>query len=245
MAASANFPPGGILGRDRPPLAALGLLATLLLPRPAAAQSCDASLPTGSISGVVNTYYPGRLTVGAGTATPTLITIDGAAIRGAAATLAAGDMLIVMQMQDAQINEGGTATSPGTADYGDGPGGLTVAGYTALNNTGVYEYAVAETGLFTGGICPSGSTCITIRGAGAGDGLLFTYTTAARIGTGGAQRNDLSVSKAGPLRAPGGDEVAAQRDDGATDAGIRIRDSNSAGGRIDEERCEHAMHHRS
>ena len=60
-------------------------------------------------------------------------------IRGATGSpIAIGDMLLVIQMQDAAIN------STNTAAHG---GGGTRSGVTALNDTGLYEYVVATTGL--------------------------------------------------------------------------------------------------
>lgn len=73
-----------------------------------------------TISGTVNTYW----TAGAGTynSGSTTITISGQ--RGAAATLAAGDLVLVIQMQCANINTGNDL------NYGDGAGGEPASGYT-------------------------------------------------------------------------------------------------------------------
>ena len=153
------------------------LALACLAPAVVQAQPCTQSLPTGDLTGILNTYYPG---VGTATAGGTTITVDTSAIRGASTTanIVAGDMLLVIQMQDAQFNQVNDAT------YGDNAGPLTGAGSTALNNSGRYEYVVAQ-GAVTGGV-------ITIRGAnvqpGPVYGLLNTYTTAARDDEGGTRR---------------------------------------------------------
>lgn len=154
------------------PLAVLSLAVLCAVPHEARAQACNDSLPTGNLGGVVNTYYPG---VGTAPAGATTVNVDTAAIRGASTTadIVAGDMLLVIQMQDADFNQ------DNDSDYGDGAGGTyTGAGYTNLNDTGRYEYVVAQS--MTGG-------AITIRGAGTGNGLLNAYATAARVDSGGTR----------------------------------------------------------
>ena len=150
----------------------LGVLSLSVLfarPHEARAQACNDSLPTGNLSNVINTYYPG---VGTAAAAATVVNVDTTAIRGASTTanIVAGDMLLVIQMQDADFN------TDNDSDYGDGAGGSTGAGFTAINDTGRYEYVVAQS--MTGG-------AITIRGAGTGNGLLNSYATVARddVGT--------------------------------------------------------------
>ena len=107
----------------------------------------------GTLTGIINTYYPITTTVSAG---GTSVSVGTAT--GAATAISSGDLLILIQMQDAQIN--GTNTT----SYGDGVTGGNASGYTALNSSGIYEYVVA-TGAVSGGAVP-------IRGAGAGNGTL-------------------------------------------------------------------------
>jgi hypothetical protein len=150
------------------------------------AQPCNSTLPTlSSGSGtVVNTYYAAFMP-GSGTNTAAAgaqnIRIDNGLTRGASVTLAAGDMLIVMQMQDAAIN------STQAGNYGDGVAGDPAQGATAVNNSGVYEYVIAQGAIFTGGACGGGATCIPIRGAGGApnDGLVNTYVAAPASATQG------------------------------------------------------------
>ena len=75
--------------------------------------------PGGALSGIVNTYYPGSATAAAGS---TSISIGSPS--GSATPIAAGDLLLVIQMQDAEID------SNNDERYGDGSG-------TAGNLTGV------------------------------------------------------------------------------------------------------------
>jgi LPXTG-site transpeptidase (sortase) family protein len=110
--------------------------------------------PNATLTGVVNTYYPATAGVAAGTNSISV----GPRIAGASPAIAAGDLLLVIQMQDADIN--GT----NTIVYGDG---ATGHGSTALNSTGLYEYVMA-TSAVVGGV-------VTIAGSGAGNGLVNSY----------------------------------------------------------------------
>src|SRR5512139_1303130 len=65
--------------------------------------------PASTLSGVVNTYYPGTANVTAGS---TSIPVGSPV--GAATPIQAGDLLLVIQMQGADIN------STNTGAYGDG-----------------------------------------------------------------------------------------------------------------------------
>lgn len=122
--------------------------------------------PGGTLTGIVNTYYPGT---GSASAGATSLTV-GAAIAGTA-QVTAGDLLLVMQVQDASIN------STNSTAYGGNTG--TGRGSTSLGNSGRYEYvrATSTTSLLGG--------TISFVGTGAGSGLLWSYATAAPTGTQG------------------------------------------------------------
>ena len=109
--------------------------------------------PNPALTGVVNTYYPATASAAAGA---TSISV-GPRIAGATPAIAPGDLLLVIQMQDADIN--GT----NTVAYGDG---ATGHGSTALNSTGRYEYVAAIS--VVGGV-------VNIAGSGAGNGLVNSY----------------------------------------------------------------------
>jgi uncharacterized repeat protein (TIGR01451 family)/fimbrial isopeptide formation D2 family protein len=164
---------------DRPQLIfarASFLIAMLLLALGAAVSSIQAQVcanpgkdgPGGTLGGVVNTYYPGSATANAGA---TSISIGSST--GSATAIASGDLLLVIQMQDAQANW------TNSDSYGDGTGGGNASGYTSLANAGKYEFVVATSA--------AGAT-VSIRGAGSGNGLVNTYTNAAASGSRGARR---------------------------------------------------------
>ncbi|HEY6916082.1 MAG TPA: hypothetical protein VI381_00405, partial [Allosphingosinicella sp.] len=139
------------------------LLAVALSAGPVSANWC--AVPgrngTATLSGVVNTYYPGTASVSAGA---TSIRIGAA--RGAAQTISAGDLLLVIQMQDATIN------TSNNDRYGDGASGGYGSGYSAIRQSGLYEYVRA-----TNSIGASGGT-LTIQGA-TGGGLVNGYNYAS------------------------------------------------------------------
>ncbi len=128
----------------------------------------------GTLSGVVNAYYPpaaGTVAVGA-----TSITLGAAAAAPAAQTaIGVGDLLLVIQTQGAQIN------STNTSSYGDGVPGDPASGSTSLGNSGQFEFVTA-----TAAVPVTGGT-LTFTGTGSGGGLLNSYTSAAATATQGIQ----------------------------------------------------------
>src|SRR2546421_13116529 len=87
---------------------------------------------SGTITGIINTYYPGSGSAAAGSTSITL-----GVATGAATPIAVDDLVLVIQMQDAAID------STNTGAYGDGAAGDPASGSTGLNSAGLYEYAVA------------------------------------------------------------------------------------------------------
>jgi len=127
----------------------------------------------GTLTGVVNTYYPpsAASTLAAGATTVTL-----GAASGAPKAIAIGDLLLIMQMQDALIN----ATNTGA--YGDGSPGDPATGSTNLQSTGLFEYVTAASAV------PTTGGTLTFQGTGAGGGVLNSYVEAAyAAGTNGQQ----------------------------------------------------------
>ena len=118
-----------------------------------------------NLTGVLNTYYPGAANVAAGA---TSITVGAAT--GAGNAIAAGNLLLVIQMQDASISDSNTVA------YGNG---YTGQGFTSLNSAGDYEFVTAQSAVGTTG----GS--VTISGAGLGGGLVFAYHHATASATAG------------------------------------------------------------
>jgi len=157
----------------RPPHArVLGSLCALLLTS-AAVQAQPCGTPgkdgAGTITGIVNSYYPGTVTVAAGS---TAIPVG--ARSGSAVNIGAGDLLLVIQMQDAAID------SDDDGGYGDGVAGDPATGSTSLANSGIHEFVVA-TGPVAGGLVP-------FLGGGNGGVLLNTYTNAAATAARGQRR---------------------------------------------------------
>src|SRR5438093_7010126 len=111
---------------------------------------------TATLNSVINTYYPGTLTAAAGATTITL-----GAATGAATPIAVGDLVLIIQMQDAAIN------STNTGAYGNAVAGDPASGWTGLNSAGLYEYAAATS------VVPLAGGGLTIS-----SGLLNTYTHA-------------------------------------------------------------------
>lgn len=110
----------------------------------------------GTLSGQQNTYYPGAATVSAGATSIPLGTANGTG------TISLGTELLVIQMQDASINDSNSVA------YGNG---YTGTGFTTINNAGNYEFVTA-TGPISGGSVP-------VLGAGIGGGLVFGYNAIA------------------------------------------------------------------
>src|SRR5262249_27673667 len=118
----------------------------------------------GTLTGIVNAYYPGT---GNPVAGATSITVAAAQSNGALTNIASGDLLLVIQMQGADI------TSTNTANYGDGTG--MGSGYsTTTLSAGFYEFVKA-----TSAVTAAAGGTINITGGGTGTGLINSYFTAA------------------------------------------------------------------
>lgn len=129
--------------------------------------------PSGPLSGIVNTYYAGVGTAGAGTNSLTVSTPSS----GSSTQVGVGDLLLVIQMQDAQINDSNTG-----GVYGDGVPGDPASGSTSLGSSGEFEFVTV-----TAVTVNATTDAITIEGTGANGGLLNTYTSAADTSTQGAE----------------------------------------------------------
>jgi uncharacterized repeat protein (TIGR01451 family) len=151
------------------------LVGTGLFEPSAAAAALCASPPlsgTTTATGVINTYYPAQTSIVAGTSSTT--TTLGTS-RGSATQLAVGDLVLVMQMQGAQID------STNTDAYGDGVVSATASGY--LNNAsfiaGHYEYATVRS---------VAGAVVGLNGSGTNGGLVNSYVNASESATQGQQR---------------------------------------------------------
>jgi uncharacterized repeat protein (TIGR01451 family) len=134
----------------------------LLNPRSALADQPNVCATPGkdgspTISGIVNSYYPGtsaNVAVGA-----TSVPVGAINSKGNQTAIAKGDLILIIQMQDADINStdsdayGNGVGGDAPANTGIAPSPTGASGYTSLNNAGRYEYAVAA-GPISGGAIP-------------------------------------------------------------------------------------------
>ncbi|MGA8408216.1 MAG: C25 family cysteine peptidase [Candidatus Acidiferrales bacterium] len=124
--------------------------------------------PGGTLTGVVNAYYPPGAGVGTVSAGATSVLLGAAAAApGALTAIASGDLVLIIQMQDATIN----STNSGV--YGDGVPGDPGYGATSLASSGLFEFVTA-----TSAVPVTGGT-LTFTGTGATGGLLNSYVNAA------------------------------------------------------------------
>ncbi len=158
------------------------LAGSIALAQVCASPGLDAA--ASSISGVVNSYYPGTgPNVAVGSTSIPLGGID--TLGGGAATpIAAGDLVIVMQMQGAEIN------SSNTDCYGDGVGGCTTVTFTtgaeyaggnlpSNYRAGLWEYCTATSA--------AGANVAVVCGSAAG-GTVNSYAASAATASVGAYR---------------------------------------------------------
>ncbi|HYL61358.1 MAG TPA: C25 family cysteine peptidase [Candidatus Methylomirabilis sp.] len=148
------------------PVAANNSATVLTVVQPLVCASPGRDGVGGTLTGIVNTYYPpanaGTLAAGS-----TSVALGAAAAGGAQTPIAAGDLLLFIQAQDAAIN------STNTGAYGDGFPGDPASGWTALNNSGNFEFVTATNAV------PVGGGTLNFQGTGPTGGLLNTYTSAA------------------------------------------------------------------
>jgi len=125
---------------------------------------------TATVSGVVNTYYPGATaSVSAGA---TSFTIGGST--GANQAISTGDLLLIIQMQD------GTFDTTNDDGYGDNVNLGYASGYIALDQVGRFEFVRAGNNVTTAG----GS--LTVVGA-TGAGTVYAYKFTALSDTAGRE----------------------------------------------------------
>ncbi|MGC4101092.1 T9SS type A sorting domain-containing protein [Ferruginibacter sp.] len=147
------------------------------------AQSCTFSNQTvAAANTVLNTYYPGSASIASGATSITL-----SAASGSTTPIAIGDLVLIIQMQDATLN------STNTTSYGDGVAGAPASGLLT-SAAGTYEFALA-----TSAVAVAGGT-LTLY-----SGTTNAYTTSAATATQGkssfqvvrvARFNNLTINAA-------------------------------------------------
>lgn len=166
----------------------MGFLIAIFSSANSTAQVCATpglSGPNASLSGTLNSYYPGTgNNVNIGSTSIPVGSIDTTG-GGASTAIATGDLLIVMQMQGAQIN------STNSDCYGDGAGTAgcttrvtTTSSYAGGNTTasylaGLWEYCTA--------IGPAAAGAVAVRCAG-GAGTINAYAATAATAVSGVYR---------------------------------------------------------
>lgn len=155
------------------------LLIAVLLFQTANAQICGTPGLDGpaNISISINTYFPplDELVLSAGSKKISLAAVppdDPYGNNFGTKTINPGDLLLIIQMQDASLNYTNDLFY-GSNNPTSGPDLLGGTGYTELGNTGKFEYVIA-----TSTVALAGGT-LTFRGMGAGNGTVNTYVNAA------------------------------------------------------------------
>jgi uncharacterized repeat protein (TIGR01451 family) len=130
------------------------------------------------LTGIVNTYFrPTMQTVAAGTQS---IAISGVATGETSAAkgditkdIKPGDLVLIIQMQDASIN------TENTTKYGSGSDTNQGSGQTSMGSTGLYEYAIANSTV----LAASGNATLTLKRP-----LINSYISAAKTDNAGQKR---------------------------------------------------------
>jgi uncharacterized repeat protein (TIGR01451 family) len=125
----------------------------------------------GTLSGIVNTYFP-PATAGTLASAATSVKLGAAAAAGAQTAIASGDLLLIIQMQAASIN------SNNTGSYGDGLPGDPASGSSSLGSSGLFEFVTA-----TSAVPATGGT-LNFSGTGPTGGLLNSYSSVAASSAG-------------------------------------------------------------
>lgn len=126
----------------------------------------------GTLTGIVNTYFP-PATAGTLASAATSVNLGPVAAGGAQTPIASGDLLLIIQMQGATIN------STNTGSYGDAVPGDPASGFTSLGSSGLFEFVTATNSV------PVGGGTLTFSGTGPTGGLLnsYSYVPASSVGT--------------------------------------------------------------
>jgi gliding motility-associated-like protein len=131
---------------------------------------------TANINGSINTYFPplGNATIAVGGTSVPLAAVPPADTHGnnfGTIPVKAGDLMLIVQTQDATINYTNTTSYGGP--YGTlNQDGMGASGFTSLGNTGKYEYVIATSDVpLTGGI-------LSFKGSGNNNGAVYNYVNA-------------------------------------------------------------------
>jgi gliding motility-associated-like protein len=138
---------------------------------------------TTNINGSINTYFPpnGDITLTAGSSNINLAGVPATDAHGnnfGTAAIKTGDLLLIIQVQDATIDFDNSVLY-GSNNPNGGPDGLGATGFTDQGSSGKFEYVAATNNVpLTGGP-------LSFKGSGTGGGTVYTYTNAAATGSRG------------------------------------------------------------
>ena len=133
----------------------------------------------------INTYFPvsGDYSLAAGGRTVFLAAVppdDPYGNNFGLKPISKGDLLLIIQMQDATINYTDNNLY-GSAASGSGPDGLGGTGFISLGNTGKFEYAIATSDV------PLSGGSLTFKGFAPDGGTVNSYVNAAATASRGAR----------------------------------------------------------
>ncbi|SDZ42706.1 hypothetical protein SAMN05444397_106312, partial [Flavobacterium aquidurense] len=152
--------------------------ALLLINSSLFAQICGTPGVDGpaAVSNSVNTYYPAgaNITLNAGTTSVVLSGVPATDQYGnnfGTIPISAGDLILIIQMQDATIDYTNT-TNYGSGTPNSGPDNSGGTGFSLLGNTGIFEYVIATNNVpLTGGN-------LTFKGTGTNNGVRNSFYNA-------------------------------------------------------------------
>jgi gliding motility-associated-like protein len=149
----------------------------------ASAQICGVSGFDGptNASTIINTYYPPsqNTSLATGANSVKLLAVPATDQYGnsfGTVPISAGDLLIIIQIQDGAINTS-NSSSYGSGTNSSGPDGLGGTGFTSLGNAGKYEYLIA-----LNNVSLAGGT-LQFRGANTSQGLINNYVNSLGNGS--------------------------------------------------------------
>jgi uncharacterized repeat protein (TIGR01451 family) len=154
-----------------PPTPSLSIVRTAVTYEPPICAVPGAQGLGVDLTGIVNTYFkPTIQTVTTGSRT---IAIASGAAKGATQDIKPGDLVLIVQMQDASINTANTAA------YGSGDILNQGSGQISMGSSGLYEYAIADSTV----LAASGNVNLTLKKP-----LINAYTSAAATANSGQKR---------------------------------------------------------
>ncbi|MGE6354109.1 hypothetical protein ACQKCJ_09550, partial [Flavobacterium sp. NPDC079362] len=160
----------------------ISLVLLFITSIPSFAQICGTPGADGpvAITGSVNTYYPiaGNRTLPEGSLSIVLGAVpatDQHKNNFGTTPISVGDLILIIQMQDATINSSNDASYGSGTTY-SGPDGKGGTGFTDIGNSGIFEYVIATSNVpLTGGN-------LTFKGTGPNGGAFNSFYNADATG---------------------------------------------------------------